>query len=199
MRHPSAGKCVLVNYSEDIYRQRFTAAHEVGHAILDDDQDVIVSFTWDKTNLSEIRANTFASRYLMPPEFLRQIPEHNRWNKEKARDWAGKLKVSTEALAYALKDAALISQEQQLEIKTIRVLQQDKVDPELPSTLSPRSRQRRQEFLSRGLSVFYVELCFDAYDRGVITAGRLGEMLLAGDSELPRIAEIYGRRLAHGD
>jgi|SRR6185437_1245037 len=28
LRHPVAGPCVLVNYSEDIYRQRFTAAHE---------------------------------------------------------------------------------------------------------------------------------------------------------------------------
>ena len=59
VRHPVAGKCILVNYSEDVYRQRFTAAHEVAHAILDDDQDVIVSFTSDKGNLSEIRANVF--------------------------------------------------------------------------------------------------------------------------------------------
>jgi transcriptional regulator with XRE-family HTH domain len=28
IRHPSAGTCILVNYDEDIYRQRFTAAHE---------------------------------------------------------------------------------------------------------------------------------------------------------------------------
>ena len=30
--HPVAGKCALVNHSEDIYRQRFSAAHEMAHA-----------------------------------------------------------------------------------------------------------------------------------------------------------------------
>lgn len=56
VRHPAAGKCVLVNYDEDIYRQRFTAAHEAGHAILDEDQDVVVSFSrWGPGDLSEIR------------------------------------------------------------------------------------------------------------------------------------------------
>src|SRR6266404_3972386 len=41
--HPVAGKCVLVNYEEDVYRQRFTAAHEGGHAILDSSDQVVVS------------------------------------------------------------------------------------------------------------------------------------------------------------
>lgn len=44
IRHPFAGTCILVNYDEDIYRQRFTAAHEAAHGILDRDQDVVVSF-----------------------------------------------------------------------------------------------------------------------------------------------------------
>lgn len=199
IRHPVAGKCILVNYSEDVYRQRFTAAHEIAHAILDDDQDVIVSLTSDKGNLSEIRANVFASKYLMPLEFLRMIPSPNQWDQQKSVDWAGKLKVSTQSLAYALKDAGLISEEQESEIMAVKVPAALKSDPELPMTLSPNVRQRREEFLSRGLSMFYVDLCFDAYDRGVISAGRLGEMLLAKDGELPGIAELYGRQLKHED
>jgi Zn-dependent peptidase ImmA (M78 family) len=199
IRHPVAGKCILVNYSEDVYRQRFTAAHEVAHAILDDDQDVIVSFTSDKGNLSEIRANVFASKYLMPPELLRMIPSPNQWDQQKSVDWASKLKVSTQSLAYALKDAGLISEEQESEILAVKVPAAVKSDPELPMTLSPNVRQRREEFLSRGLSMSYVDLCFDAYDRGAISAGRLGEMLLAKEDELPGIAELYGRQLKHED
>ncbi|MBR8834176.1 MAG: ImmA/IrrE family metallo-endopeptidase [Stigonema ocellatum SAG 48.90 = DSM 106950] len=102
IRHPVAGKCVLVNYSEDVYRQRFTAAHEAAHAILDEEEDVVVSLLSDKNNLVEVRANTFASRYLMPPEFLTNIPDANNWNPNKAIEWASRLKVSTEALVYAL-------------------------------------------------------------------------------------------------
>lgn len=43
IRHPMAGASVLVNYSEDVYRQRFTGAHEAAHAILDR-QEFVVSF-----------------------------------------------------------------------------------------------------------------------------------------------------------
>ena len=199
LSHPVAGKCILVNYSEDIYRQRFTAAHEVAHAILDDDQDVIVSFTGDTSNLSEIRANVFASQYLMPPEFLRNIPSPNQWDPQKAVDWANRLKVSTQALAYALRGADCISGDQESEIKQFKVPAEMKIGPELLKTLTPKVRQRREELLSRGLSMFYVNLCFDAYDQNVISVGRLGEMLLTGEDELPDLAETYGKQLKHGD
>lgn len=73
--HPIAGKCALVNYSEDIYRQRFSAAHEMAHAIFDADQVASVSFEQpDGANRVEIRANRFASCYLMPPAFLSKLP-----------------------------------------------------------------------------------------------------------------------------
>ena len=69
VKHPVAGPCILVNYSEDIYRQRFTAAHEAAHALLDQDEEVIVSFAGTNNDFREIRANSFASRYLMPAYF----------------------------------------------------------------------------------------------------------------------------------
>lgn len=76
IKHPVAGKCIIINYLEDVFRQRFTAAHEAAHAILDDDEDIYVSYSnWGKSNLIEIRANTFASNYLMPEKTLRLIPD----------------------------------------------------------------------------------------------------------------------------
>ncbi len=199
IKHPFAGKCILINYSEDVYRQRFSAAHEAGHTILDADRDFIVSFTWDSTDLSEIRANTFASRYLMPPEFLRRIPDAKSWSPEKGIEWANRLKVSTQALAYALKDANLISDAVETLIKSVKVPAASKVDPELPTSLSLTSRERREGLLRRGLSTFYVGLCFDAYEQGMISAGRLAEMLLVDEKELLTIANIYGRSLTYGD
>lgn len=199
IKHPTAGKCILVNYSEDVYRQRFTAAHETAHAILDQEEDFVVSLISDKSNLVEVRANTFASRYLMPPEFLSQIPDSRRWTPEKAIDWASRLKVSTEALAYALKNANLISEFVEAQIKSVRVPLEMKIDPELAGTLALGSRQRREQSLKRGLSTFYVGLCFDAYDQSFISAGRLAEMLLVSERELGEIAGTYGRTLRHGD
>jgi len=199
MKHPTAGKCLLVNYSEDIYRQRFSAAHEAAHSILDEESDFTISFKWDTKDLTEIRANTFASRYLMPPEFLRGIPNSTQWDSEKAIEWANRLKVSTEALGYALKEANLVSEETMQLIKSVRVPAKLKVDPELPESLSEKSRDRKKSLLSNGLSDFYVGLCFDAYENAKVSAGRLGEMLLINQQALSSLAGLYGRSLLYGD
>ena len=199
IKHPIAGKCILVNYSEDIYRQRFSAAHEAAHAILDEGSDFIISFKWDIRDLSEVRANTFASRYLMPPEFLRVIPNPAQWDSEKAIEWANKLKVSTEALAYALKDADLVSVHMMELIKSEKVPAEQKNDPELPGSLSEKPRERKRTLLRIGLSDFYVGLCFDAYEKAKISAGRLSEMLLINEQELPSLAALYSRSLSYSD
>jgi Zn-dependent peptidase ImmA (M78 family) len=199
VKHPIAGKCILVNYSEDVYRQRFTTAHESAHAILDEEEGFVVSLLSEKGDWVETRANTFASCYLMPPEFISKIPDSSVWNTEKAIHWANQLRVSTEALAYALSAAKLISFSTKAQIKSVKVPSSMKSDPELPESLSPVSRQRREHFLEKGLSTFYVSLCFDAYERDVISAGRMAEMLLVDERELSDVAKIYGRTLKYGD
>ncbi len=200
IRHPTAGKCVMVNYGEDIYRQRFTTAHEGAHTILDDEEDVVVSLVrWKKGDLVEIRANTFASRFLMPPEFLRAIPESKRWSEEKAIDWAKRLKVNVEALAYALRDEELIDDALMERLKVVRIPVDAKVDPELPAGLPKKILEQKHQLLALGLSDHYVGLCFDAYARGIVSRGRLSECMLLDNSELHAVAELYGRSLAYGD
>ncbi|MFV0442141.1 MAG: XRE family transcriptional regulator [Planctomycetaceae bacterium] len=200
VRHPFAGPCVLVNYSEDVYRQRFTAAHEAGHAILDDDRDVNLSFTeWSSKDLSEVRANTFASHFLMPPEFLKGIPEPGTWSIAKALDWANRLKVSTVALSFALRDAALITSDVAALIRQMSVPEEAKRDAELPENLSPATAARKSGMLRRGLSSFYVGLCFEAYRQGEVTAGRVAEMLLILPQEIHEVANDYGEVLSHGN
>ncbi len=196
IKHPTAGKCVLVNYDEDIYRQRFTVSHEGGHAILDDERDVSVSFQkWDSKDLSEIRANAFAASYLIPSAVLEAIPDKTSWSEPKAVDWANRLKVNTGTLANALGEGGFIDKEAERLIKSCTVPKELKVDPELPSTLTGRSRARKTETLKRGLSDSYVRLCFEAYHGGVVTSGRLAEMLLVAPYELPKVAKVYGRSL----
>ena len=192
IKHPVAGKCILINYSEDIYRQRFTAAHEAAHAILNDDEDgIIVSFKGTSKDYIEVGANYFASYYLMPPDFLKKIPDAHVWDQEKALIWANKLKVSTEALAYALKNAKLIDKKTEGIIKAVRVERGLKVDPELPESLSPKFLNRKKYLMERGLSGFYVNLCFESYRKNIITAARMAEMFLVEQSELFEIADLY--------
>lgn len=197
--HPVAGKCALVNYSEDIYRQRFSAAHEMAHAIFDADQGASVSFErTDGADLVEVRANRFASCYLMPPAFLSKLPDPNGWGDSDAIGWANMLRVSCSALAISLREAKLVDQATYARISRLRVPQETKIDPELPESLNPVQRSRKEQLLEHGLSDHYVALCFEAYGSGVISQGRLAEVLLCSQAELLELANLYGRSL-HGN
>jgi len=199
VRHPIAGKCILINYNEDVYRQRFTAAHEAAHCILDEDDDVVVSFAkLDRQDLKEIRANVFASQYLLPPRSLSLIADPGRWDEDKAILWANKFKVSTEALAYALRESSLIDDSIVKIIKRVRVPNEFKIDPEMPESLSPLQKERRKSLLEQGLSSQYVNRCFKMYHKGMISAGRMAEMMLIRENELIDIANLFGEVLVYG-
>jgi len=198
--HPTAGLCVLVNYSEDIFRQRFTACHEAGHAILDDGQDFVVSYAkWNKRDLSEVRANTFASRFLLPPALLNSLGDPQSWDESQFLQHAIRLMVNAATLAYALREAGRIDDARTEAFKKLKVPAAHKTDPEIPADLAPKSRERKQELLQRGLSDSYVALCFDGYHQGIVSASRLAEMLLISEMELGALAALYGRPLSHGD
>jgi Zn-dependent peptidase ImmA (M78 family) len=196
---PVAGKCALVNLSEDIYRQRFSAAHEMAHAIFDSDQVATVSFEHpDHQDLREVRANRFASCFLMPPRFLAKLSAPSKWSDTDALHWANKLRVSCDALGIALKEAALIDEATSNRIRRLRVPREAKIDPELPESLNTTQWERKAQLLELGLSDFYVGLCFEALSVGVISVGRLAEALLCSQGELAEFAALYGKTL-HGN
>lgn len=200
IEHPVAGHCVLINYDEDIYRQRFSACHEAAHAIFDSRESVILSYQpgsarYDKGDLKEIRANRFASCYLMPPSLL---PNVSAWTPDTAVEWAQKLRVSTAALSYALLEAGKISANEARTIRSVRVSSNEKIDPEAPENLTELQRSRRKALLERGLSDYYVGLCFEAHQQGLMSAGRLSEALLADYADTREISVLYGRAIRHG-
>lgn len=197
--HPVAGKCTLVNHSEDLYRQRFSAAHEMAHAVFDSAGGASVSFEGPSgTDMIELRANRFASCFLMPPAFLAQLPKPSQWADSDAIHWANELRVSCVALAIALKEAGLVDAAVYNRIRALRVSRGAKLDPELPATLTELQRERKARLLELGLSDYYVGLCFDGYSAGAISIGRLAEALLCSHSELAELATLYGRSL-HGN
>lgn len=200
VKHPTAGHCVLVNYDEDLYRQRFTAAHEAGHAILDSDSsDVIVSFRGDK-ELKEMRANTFSSNFLMPAEALRNISNPNQWDEQKIIVWANKFKVSVEAFSIALSQHGFISEEQAAYFRrSVKIPRTLKSDPELPDNLPPKVAERKINLLQMGLSDHYVDLCYNSYDAGILSAARLAEVLLIHQHQIADIATVYGRQISYGN
>jgi len=194
LAHPKAGKCILVNYSEDVYRQRFSAAHEMAHALFDAEGGPSITYSrTDKNDYVEVRANTFASQYLMPPEVLRQLPNPERWTQADAEHWAQELRVSCQALGIGLKAERLVSESAFQRIRSSRVTRALKIDPELPAHLTDLQRERKARLLERGLSGSYVALCLDAASQGLITQGRLAESLLCDYAELQDLLTLYGR------
>jgi Zn-dependent peptidase ImmA (M78 family)/transcriptional regulator with XRE-family HTH domain len=198
LKHPTAGKCVLVNYSEDVYRQRFTGAHEAGHAILDDGEDFVVSFKkWEKGDLVETRANTFAAHYLVPPEYVARMPAIE-WTPTAVIDVAQKMRVNVDVLVIALQRDGRIDASIAATFKGLKIPRHQKVDPEMSSSLTDAGRAQKIVLLERGLSTHYVRLCFDAYEQGVVSAGRVAEMLLADERDLLNIGALYGWTPKHG-
>lgn len=200
IEHPTAGHCLLINYDEDIYRQRFSVSHEAAHAIFDSSEAVVVTYRrgsskFSEKDLKEVRANRFASCYLMPPD---QLPQVAAWTEDRALFWAQKLRVSTSALAIALKEAGRINEVQARVIRSVRVPAVEKIDAEAPESLTDAQRKRRIGLLERGLSDYYVGLCFEAHHEGLISAGRLSEALLADHAETREISVLFARSIRHG-
>jgi hypothetical protein len=98
----------------------------------------------------------------------------------------------------ALKAAGRIDDARMDQMRRSRLPAAAKVDPELSIDLTARQRERKQYLLDLGLSDFYVNLCFDALRKGVISIGRLCEALLSDHAGAVEIASIYGRAL-YGD
>jgi Zn-dependent peptidase ImmA (M78 family) len=192
LKHTSIGKFILVNYNEDVFRQRFSVAHEAAHTIfdMDNEDDFFSPSKWDRNDLVEIRAEAFASAYLIPQFVLESIPDNKYWSSQKLIEWAIKLKVSVPALLKTLKDKKLINDEYYRTFNRVSIPPEYKIDPELKG-LSAKSLERKQYLLEKGISQVYINKCKSAYGKGVISAGKMAEMLLVDIDELYEINDLF--------
>jgi len=181
MDHPIAGPSLLINYSEDVYRQRFTAAHEAAHAFFDRSEEFVVSFSkWTSSDLREIRADTFAGAFLVPPSAVASLRSESI-NESRLLDLAAQWKVSVAALLKALVRDSVLTKEQAARFSSLRLPRGAKDDPEVPASLTGQQRGRRVHLLREGLSSYYLDLCCEALQRGIVTEARFLEILLVED------------------
>ena len=165
-------------------------------SILDDDQDFVVSFS-GPADLVEVRANTFAGHFLLPPEYLRRFATVT-WDEALVVEIATRLYVNVDTLLIALQRDGLLSGERAAEFKHLKVPTHDKHDAELPSSLQGAVRARKETMLQRGLSAEYVRLCLEAHDRSLVSANRVAEMLLVDDAGLAEVADLFRWSPQHG-
>lgn len=192
IKHPVAGKCILVNYDDDTYRQNFTLSHEVCHALLDDEFEFNISFKNDN-NFREIRANNFASSFLIPKGHIEKFKTLT-WSDELVLKIAAQLKVNVQTLLIALKSNNCINQNQYDKFIALKIPRKDKDDYELKG-ISSTILLSKKILLERGLSTFYVRKCHEAYINGHISSGKLAENLLVDESELAFILDLFKLKL----
>lgn len=105
-------KLIVLGTSPVPWRQRYTLAHELGHLLAGDDQDVhLDKDIFDKAQArdpSEIRANAFAAAFLMPEAVLRAAIGTSGLTQAAFASLACELKVSPSALAIRLSQLRLI-------------------------------------------------------------------------------------------
>jgi Zn-dependent peptidase ImmA (M78 family)/transcriptional regulator with XRE-family HTH domain len=99
-------KLIVLATSRLPARQRYTLAHELGHLLAGDDQDVHLDRDiYDRAQVrdpSEMRANSFASAFLMPADRLRDAIGPDGVTEPVFAELACELRVSPSALAFRM-------------------------------------------------------------------------------------------------
>ncbi len=181
--HPFAGHCILINYSDDIYRQNFSAAHEYCHSIVDSSLEQIVSYFDVGGNKYEWRANNFAGNFLVCDDYLIQqlkdISEYKIYI-ERILKSAHYFKVSSKVIILRLFELKLINSDfknKLWEDSDLVIKAKVKFDPEIPRNLSPGFKEKINSLIQNGLSWYFLELCGKAYHNKQVTFHKILEML----------------------
>ncbi|QKW09381.1 ImmA/IrrE family metallo-endopeptidase [Streptomyces sp. NA04227] len=108
-------RLVLLRAGAAWTRQRFTLAHELGHILARDAQDMLTETRLSpgrQKDLGEVRANVFAANFLMPRAEITAALGGRRPTDEDFRSLVVRFKVSPSALAARLEGLGAIDSEQ---------------------------------------------------------------------------------------
>ena len=123
---------ILITTQRDLYVQRYTAAHELGHFVLKHeaklDDERLIDFSSQKRFLEdsqEIAADSFASEFLMPRWLVAAHVRRQGWTAEQLRvptnvyQLSLRLGVSYQAMCWSLASHKAISRDDSQQLATI--------------------------------------------------------------------------------
>ena len=146
----------------------------------------------------EYRANAFASEFLMPREILKQISPSSLTPENIVR-YASQFRVNVQAFLIALENAGVITSDKRAEYERMRlkVPRTEQLDFELEGLTDYLIESYKMMF-DRGITPYYVRLCYEAYENGVITVDRMAEILDISLYELPLLLDTLKLKLNNG-
>lgn len=195
IRHPEAGLCILINYDDNIYRQNFTLAHEVGHALMDGSDFNVSLNSDDRKAFREYRANSFASNFLMPQDIIKKIPKA-LLTPDYIRNQAKKFRVNVEPLLISLKNARVIDQTnfENLKKLSVKIPKEEQQDYEFEN-LTDKLANSYTSTIERGLTPSYIKSCHQAFCENLISRERLAEMLLTDLYDLSQLLDLFNLKI----
>lgn len=173
------GPCIVVNIDQNPGRTNFSAAHEYGHLLRD--QDLFPSHLTrlenkkmnDENTLHEIRANAFAAAFLMPEEGVNKFFEEAGMNKGD--------KVTPEDVIYSQKHFGVSYQAMLYRLQNLDWIgekDRNKLSSYSPSALAKSLGIQGEEKKDyKALPDRYFHLAIKAYEKEEINLGKLGELL----------------------
>ena len=166
-------------------RQRFSIAHELGHILAHDAQELIAETVENHSTItSEKRANAFAAAFLMPEGFLRACASTGL-DQSGFDGLVARLLVSPRSLGWRLFNLGLISEAERLAWSGATAEQ-----CVMRSGRSDVALAARERALIERLPPRLVRGHLDAYERGETSARPLAALLGVGVSD---IIATYGR------
>lgn len=183
------GAAILVNRREAPWRIKFNIAHEFFHIITWDivEDKEGIRCRENEDNIIEKLANCFASCLLLPEKpIIEEVRKRVKDNGISFYDYiyiARKFSVSTEAFLWRLVDLGICDAseiKESLEEGIIKSLDKE---------------QRRVDWQSVEVPIIserYIYLALKCFGKGLISKGKLAELLRVERAELPKLLESYG-------
>lgn len=182
------GTAILINSSEAPWRRNYNLAHELFHIITWDvfkcKDDIIIS---DEKPRLETWADLFASYLLLPQQEITKFfqEKDDKISLLDLIEVAREFVVSTEALLWRLVNLGLVGRANAKEaIGSGKIKALDKI-------------QRLGDWAQTPLiSARYINLAFKAYQKGLVSKGKLAEYLDINISEVNNELQKYGYNIA---
>lgn len=194
IKHPIAGHCVLINYSDDLYRQNFSMAHEYCHVLFDSDKEQSITYFNREMDYVEIRANNFASNFLLPDKGIESINTDISYEEliKIILDICNHYNVSSKVVIYRLKGKRFSEKliERLLKDERLIISKSDKIDPELAGA-SKNLHERLKKIIESGISLEFIELVRNAYQQNEISYGKMLECLQMNIEDAKQLIDLW--------
>ncbi|HEY9766093.1 MAG TPA: ImmA/IrrE family metallo-endopeptidase, partial [Chroococcales cyanobacterium] len=198
-RHPSAGVCILVNKVDDHYRERYSAAHEYAHALLDPSMTIHFSRLGAGADRQEQRANIFAGHLLIPPAAFEGVDPSFLSDPERlialCKDLGERFLVNGMVILLRLLELNWLQQDRipaLMGLPELRAPLHPPFDPVLPFRLPSSKKKSFQPLLDRGISWEYMTLVVRGFREGVLSRAKMGEMLMTSQRDAFGLAQEVG-------